>query len=354
MKVLTFTAESAADAVAQIRGQLGPDAMVLNVRQIPAEGFSRLWQKPRIEVLACLPESQTGSNDPLLELRREIAELKQQLPTIREPACPADSSFGSVEKHDPGTVGRWRCGSALEQTGILPLHAQKVVDELQNRHGENPPESLAKEFSMMRAVLSDLWQQRIPPGAASRLHVLVGAPGVGKTTLLCKWLTQSVLVEGRSASVWRLDGRTANMAESLSVFGEILTVPVHRAWPDGDPLLDAEILFVDLPGVDWSDSTAINHLAAQLASLPPSQIHLILNAAYEVPLLFAQVRAFSSLPITDVSFTHLDEENRWGKLWNLVLGTNYSVRFFSGGQNIPGHFQAATPAALLDRQMAIK
>ena len=129
---------------------------------------------------------------------------------------------------------------------------------------------------------------------------------------------------------------------------------MHRAWPDGDPLPDTEILFVDLPGADWSDSTAIDHLATQLWLLPPSQIHLVLNAAYEVPLLFAQVRAFSSLPITDLSFTHLDEENRWGKLWNLVLGTNYSVRFFSGGQNIPGHFQAATAAGLLDRQMPNK
>ena len=328
--------------------------MVLNVRQLPAEGFSRLWQKPRIEVLACLPENPASASDPFLELRREIAELKQQLPSIREPAVPANTSFGSLNKYDPGTAGRWRCGSVLEQTGILPLHAQKVVEELQNRHGENPPESLAKEFSLMRTVLSDLWQQRVPPGAASRLHVLVGAPGVGKTTALCKWLTQSVLVDGRSASVWRLDGRTANMAESLSVFGEILSVPVHRAWPVGDPLPDTEIVFVDLPGVDWSDSTAIDHLATQLGLLPPSQIHLVLNAAYEVPLLFAQVRAFSSLPIADLTFTHLDEENRWGKLWNLVLGTNYSVRFFSGGQNIPGHFQTATPAALFERQMPIK
>src|SRR6266508_1068080 len=173
MKVVTFNAESAADAVAQIRGQLGPEAMVLNVRQLSAEGFSRLWKKPRIEVLACLPKSQAAANDSFLELRREIAELKQQLPILREPACPVDNSFGSVEKYDPGSAGRWRCGSVLEQTGILPLHAQKVVEELNNRHGENPPESLAKEFLLLRAVLSDLWQQRIPPAAASRLHVLV-------------------------------------------------------------------------------------------------------------------------------------------------------------------------------------
>jgi flagellar biosynthesis GTPase FlhF len=48
--------------------------------------------------------------------------------------------------------------------------------------------------------------------------------------------------------------------------------------------------------------------------------------------------------------THLDEESRWGKLWNLVLGTNYPIRWLSTGQNIPGDFCAATAETLLARQ----
>ena len=52
MQVHTYLAESVADAVSQIRETLGPEAVVLNVRRLPAEGLARLWQKPRIEVLA--------------------------------------------------------------------------------------------------------------------------------------------------------------------------------------------------------------------------------------------------------------------------------------------------------------
>ena len=33
--VIPFIADSAADAVAQIRAKLGPDAVVVNVRQLP-------------------------------------------------------------------------------------------------------------------------------------------------------------------------------------------------------------------------------------------------------------------------------------------------------------------------------
>jgi flagellar biosynthesis GTPase FlhF len=44
------------------------------------------------------------------------------------------------------------------------------------------------------------------------------------------------------------------------------------------------------------------------------------------------------------------EQTRWGKLWNLVLGTNFSIRFLSAGQNVPGEWTPATPEQILARQ----
>jgi len=66
--------------------------------------------------------------------------------------------------------------------------------------------------------------------------------------------------------------------------------------------------------------------------------------------LLAQIRAFAALPVADLGFTHLDEERRWGKLWNFVLGTDYALRFLSAGQNIPGNFFEATAELVLARQ----
>jgi flagellar biosynthesis GTPase FlhF len=83
-------------------------------------------------------------------------------------------------------------------------------------------------------------------------------------------------------------------------------------------------------------------------------VHLVVNAAYETPLLLAQVRAFAGLPIQDVLVTHLDEEPRWGKLWNLVLGTNCTLRFLAAGQNIPGEFTPATAEQIFARQFPRK
>ena len=372
MQVHTFIADSAADAVAQIRAQLGPNAVVLNVRRLPVEGLSRLWQKPRIEVLAHLPELPATPDGSFAELRQEIEDLRKSV-RIRESPMEnlvaqgdttgllqgAQGSQGMAAMNPssaiaPGVGGGGIC-SFLENGGLSSLHAHRIVEEMRSSEA-SPPDSLSQELERAQAVLVRLWdRERRPARVNSRMHVFVGAPGAGKTTCLCKWLAQTVLLQGRPAKVWRLDGRTANTAESLSVYCEILGVSVERFPPiAGSDHTDRDILFIDLPGVNWTDAGAMSDLAGQLKALPDPQVHLVLNAAYDLPLLLAQTRAFASLPVTDLIFSHLDEEPRWGKLWNFVLGTNYSIRFLSAGQNIPGDFVEATPEPILARQFPRK
>lgn len=359
--VIPFIADSAADAVAQIRAKLGPDAVVVNVRQLPADGLAKLWKSPRIEVLAYKPDAHAAGApalDPLTELKQELQAIRQQM-GVAVQTVPGTMPSGGVangagaSRFSAGRNGGfpgWRVGEVLETSGLMPIHTQRVMDRLHSSHGEQPPASLAEEMLMARSALTGLWRNAPEFNRNERgPHVLVGPPGSGKTTSICKWLAQARLIEGRSAHVWRLDGAIANTAEALSVYCEILGVPADRTWSGADAL-DSELNFVDLPGIDWRNSGAIHDVKSMLDDIGPCKVHLVLNAAYEVPLLLAQARSFSLLPIDDLILTHLDEEPRWGKIWNIVLGTNYPVRFLSAAQNVPGDFLAATPERILTRQ----
>lgn len=385
MPTQTFIADSAADALAQIRAELGPEAVVLNVRQVTGPGISRLWQKPRIEVIAHVPDPTPAApaaapvNDGVMELRRELAVIRSRMelerrvsarqsttPTTPEPASPKNTHPTAVPAEpeltsrispkpapDHGQGSAWRVGQLLERAGLEGRHARRLEEECEAAHGLRPPAAMAEELALAQQALTRLW--RPAPGLSDdprRPHVFVGAPGAGKTTLLCKWLAQTVLLEGRPAHVWRLDGNTANTAEALSVYGDILGTHVSRFWRGAEEADAAAISFVDLPGIAWRDPAAMAGLGALLASLPGVQVHLVLNAAYEVPLLLAQVRAFAALGVVDVCLTHLDEEIRWGKLWNLVLGTNLPLRFLSAGQNVPGELFAASAEKIFTRQFA--
>lgn len=374
MKIYQFIAENATQAVAQIRQQLGPRAVVLNLRPLPAEGISRLWSKPRIEVLAGLeaPGAAPAVVPPAagssyrLDVRDDSASFLPEA-TAPPPGLPAPPSLlsaadlfarpGQSSTPDPvklnGGAAGWRVPTMLQDMGLAPMHAHQFIDHLQSRHGERPPASLREEIAIACSVLAEFWDRKPVPANGSSVHVFVGPFGAGKTTVICKWLTQATLLAGHSARVWRLDGATANTAESLSVYGEILGVPVARSLTFGEGA-PPDLGFIDLPGVDWRDAAAVRELARRLTDLPPAQVHLVLNAAYESSILQAQAQAFRQLPVQDLVLTHLDEEARWGKLWNLVLGTNYRVGWLSAGQNIPGTFVAATAGEIIARQFAMK
>ena len=191
-----------------------------------------------------------------------------------------------------GLAGRWRSGVVLRQMGLQPILVEKVLDRARSRHGEEPPAVLADEMALARTALASFW--RPAPDVPSRtpaIHAFVGPPGSGKTTVVCKWLSKSVLTHGRAARVWRLDSRAANFPGLLDFHAEVLGARVERDWKGAPGLAGCEEAFVDLPGVNLQDATAVEQLQAQLVGLEGAQVHLVLNAAYEVPVLLAQARA---------------------------------------------------------------
>lgn len=347
-KTRAFVADSAADALSQIRRELGPEAVVLQVRQIPASSFSQLWQKRQVEVVAGVPEKQP-ENGRLDELIERIALLNHHLPPLpgNTPATlrpRAGGIAGPSSRPAAATLP-----AVLESIGLLPEYARRLAEQVHGAQSRAPAYSPADELGRAGGVLESLWRKGagLDPSTPTQTHVLVGAPGAGKTTCLCKWLAHCVLLGGHSAHVWRWDGRAANTADALSVYGEILGVPVARSFNQDEPPPPVAIRFVDLPGVDWQEPGAVAELREQVERIENARVHLVLNAAYETPILLAQVEAFASLPVADLIFSHLDEESRWGKLWNFFVATEYAMAFLSAGQNVPGAFYEASARRLL-------
>ena len=334
MKLVPFIAENAASALAQIEERLGPDAVVVSVRRLPAHGLSRLWQRSgQIEVVACAPNDKPAFKTHLVPpgVDAYVPFNEKVEPGVAPPAA--------------GAPRRWRSIAWLESQGLLKEFADRLEQEVRAVHGEEPPPMPIAEWTAVRDALAGFWHpaRQVMEGTG-RPHVFVGPPGSGKTTVLCKWMTMSVLTEERSARVWRLDGLTANTSEFLTLHCEMLGVRADRFWSIPDA--PADLLFVDLPGVETGDTQALGSVRDQLAALPQPHVHLVLNATCESSILFEQYRAFAPLAPEDVIFTHLDEERHRVKLWNFVLGTNCSLSFLSAGQKIPGEFQRAESALL--------
>ena len=340
MQVVQFITDNAASALGQIHKQLGPEAVVLSVRRLPAQGVARLWPgNGRIEVLAGVPEQA-----PSTEAGR---------PCFRSDALrtfPSNTVATGSRAAGSASPDRWQSVLWLEAMGLLPAHADRLQNLLNARHPAAPA-SLDTEWDAVRAALAGFWRppRPLPQERAPETHVFVGPPGSGKTTVLCKWLTLAVLTEKRSACVWRLDSNIANTAEFLTIHCEMLGTPVERVW--SPPRTHTDLQWIDLPGMETDDAQALAGLRTLVASLPSPQVHLVLNAAYETDVLLAQCRAFAALEPVDLILTHWDEETRRVKLWNIVFGTNCTIRFLSAGQKIPGEFRNAAPDLLFPSEI---
>ena len=351
MQVHTFIAESANEAVERIRTELGPAAVVLSVRKLPRSGLERFTKQQQIEVLAGIEEAVPAkkaapatSADPLSELREEIRELRKQVLSRNE--APAQSPLPEPQKN----TDRKPTGIAhiLNQTGLLPAFTEQTLQELPGTESLTIGEQIAGASEVLRGR----WRDAAIDSAAA-VHVFIGVPGCGKSTVLCKMLAQTSLVEGQPATVYQLDSHVANPSPQPAVYSEIVGAQFERVLPLNFERRE-ETVFVDLPGVALRNEAGLAKLRQLISEFGVPEIHLVLNAAYEATHLLEQVRFFSSLGITDLIVTHLDEESRWGKLWNLILGTNYSVRALCDGQNVPGDFHPASPDLILARQFAGK
>src|SRR5687767_5615645 len=342
MQVHTFIAESANEAVERIRAELGPTAVVLSVRKLPRTGLERFIKQEQIEVLAGIDHApvpqpvQHSQAAALAELREEIRQLRKQVSSGREERT--DESQKSNSAKSPALA------HVLNQTGLLPTYTAQVLQDLPAIDELTVGEQIAGASEVLRSR----WKTETVSSAAA-VHLFVGVPGTGKSTVLCKMLAQTSLVESEPATVYQLDSHVANLSQLPQMYAEIVGSQFERTLPLRFERRE-ETVFIDLPGVAMHDTRGLEKLRQIIAEFGVPEVHLVLNAAYETSQLLGQVRFFSSLGITDLIVTHLDEESRWGKLWNLVLGTNYSVRSVADGQNIPGDFHPASPDLILSRQ----
>ena len=353
MNPVKITADTAQEALEKVQAEVGSDAVILNVRKLPADGVKRLWAQPQVEVLAAPPGSTKSQKEALKLLADKVQQLESELqkrdtqvsddlpPNIQE-------MIREVRKGEEGEL-LLPAVKILQDIGLLPQHVHWLSGQMRHHLGSTRPRNLVEEMELLREVLVDQWGRfaRKVEKPGTPIRVLVGPPGTGKTTALCKWVTQETFLRQRPSRVWRLDGSHSNTAEFLSLHGELMQVPVERVWVETTQPPEDTLRFVDLPGVSAS-TESVEGLAVQIKSLGDAELHLALNGSYELNLLLQQVKVFGDLPLSGIMITHSDESEDWAKVWNIVLSAELPVTFLSGGQDIPGEFQEVIPEQLFD------
>lgn len=339
-----FTVKSIEQAVSLIREKLGPSARVLSVRSIEPSGLTKLFSSPKLEVIAQIDapaaESLAAHRTPLTAVSSEPALPEDPAPAPAPVAAPRNRL--SQLPPNLGLSGLLR-RSGITETALNRLQAGANWNELNTL----PLHRALAETSRLLRTQVESRPTRAPLSRAAFL----GAPGVGRTTALCKWLAQEVIRRARLGHVVSVEFDRPNSLGPLPVFAEAMGVPLAHFPCETEAAVPNGFVYFDLPGLSPRRPQDNAALAGFLDRERINERVLVLNAAYDRASLRDAYTAGRDLGATHLVFTHLDEVPQWGKLWDYLFDEALEPLFLGTGPSLTGDCEEDVPGAIVRRTL---
>lgn len=311
MKVKNFIAADINQALAQVKNELGPDAVILSQEKI-AEG---------ILVTAAIDEKQDFSFDA----EEHVHEIDTK------------QFFDEAELRQ-----------ALSYHGLTEDVQYPILSACRDVVRQNPHLS---ETAVLAQALPQVFRFTPLLSSPQKLQMFMGTPGSGKSTAIAKAATQAK-IHGQNPAIVSTDNMRAGANQQLKAFAEILNVDffffknpqdLFRFLQTNAPQYDR--VFIDTPGINPFIPSEVDKVAAFADTFKGDKI-LTADAgrnileAVEVAEVFNQLGADMLLP------TRLDLTRRIGSVLSIAGSLNMSLCGASVSSSIAAGFASVSAHAL--------
>ncbi len=401
MDISKFQARDMREALQIVKEQLGPDAVILTTRSIREKGSGGLTLgRTLIEVTACpspaAAAAQGRSNadgfppPPSATTGRFSAVVDDPIerPTAPSPTGKVSDSRNRSDKpvtptgtkterstsrpvHD-STSQPLPMADIPQNIGELPADFPVVgdassLDVIGKRHYgtllmHGVEEPIARKIAMMDqsgkergldVALMRTLKFRDPLDGKSRVIVLVGPTGVGKTTTLAKLAADLILNRQRSVGMITLDTFRVGAVAQLETYAKLLQVRLVVARTLSEvkaglhSLNRCDFVLVDTVGSSPYNRRQVNSTAGLLPIMGDDR-EVILTMAANVRETEQQAifRRFSVLKPTGLIFTKLDETVTYGGVLNVAVRAGLPLTMYTDGQRVPENLGWISPKTM--------
>jgi len=193
----------------------------------------------------------------------------------------------------------------------------------------------------------------------SKVIMLVGATGVGKTTMVVKLAAKYAYMSEEKYSVGflNLDNFKIGAFDQLKHFAEVmeiehLSIESHSDFIEGlKQLQHHDILFIDTAGMSPYDTQKFIRIIEfmQTDIQKKLEVNLVLPATIKYEDMDDIYNNFSFLNLHSVIISKFDETKHLGTLLNFMLLYKVPMSYFSIGQEVPDDVIEASKEYLLER-----
>ena len=359
------------EALEKIRDKYGDNFRILTQKSVPAPGIMGLFGKEQVEysgyvlagkeardvqksrdeqnraaILAAAGKEpvNTKKDDDIGEVLKELKNLQSRLAIAASTPPPEPYPFLSeiaeiLKKND------------FDQTFITGL-----TDRLRNEFTAAELDDRSKMHNATATIIADrLDCSRPDRNGVSRVFVLVGPTGVGKTTTIAKLAAVHGLSGvTRDVRIITVDSFRIGARAQVETYGEIMGIPV-KAVDDHDDLkaqialaADADLVLVDTIGKSPRDRERIEEMRWLLSACGnDSVVHLAVSATTKTADLREILTQFEPFEYRSVIMTKLDETSRVGNILSVLFEAGASMSYLTDGQSVPVDIAVASPDRIL-------
>lgn len=343
------------EALAKVKGDFGPDAVILHTRTV--ETKRRLPGSPRQRVEITAGKSEAAKPKKKQTRVKQIEKSPPKSPQIADDTTLADRLNALQSSVDQLLRDRWsddnqNMPSELRQTFQSLIEAQVSADvaaQLTRKiQRELTPIQLADRDSIrnkltqfIAAMLPIAEPPRFTRNKTPHIIALVGATGVGKTTTIAKLAANHSLRHRKTIGLITTDTLRVGAADQLQTYADIINVNLHVV-STADQMRTAlndmrhcDVVFIDTPGCSPADTCRMNDLKSLLDIAQPDETHLVLSAESNPKVIERHMHRFNHLGVNRLIFTKLDEAIGFGVILNSLKSAHARLAFTTNGQRVP-------------------
>ncbi|MBB15211.1 flagellar biosynthesis protein FlhF [Candidatus Poribacteria bacterium] len=352
MRIKTYEADTIQDAMDQIKQDLGPNALILNTRQVTKSvKWFGLAKKHMIEVVAGIATPKKTESDSSSAL----------VPIPSPDVLDTQSENSVVEGKTVEAIALRNIRSALDdvyqrqiERGINKELSQRLVYLLDDIISNSVSHNRELETKTIRQDFNDRLSQVIQVSGGVDFSVeeqqiisLVGPTGVGKTTTVAKLAAVSSVLNYKKVGLISIDAYRIAAYDQLKTYAEIIGLPVELALsPQGardaiDKFADQDIIIVDSVGRSPNHQVHMAELHGYMQVIRPTEVHLTVSASVKFEDLVRIVDRYRTLDVSRIIFTKLDETVTLDTVVNGAYYTKYPISYLGVGQTVPDDLEIA-------------
>jgi flagellar biosynthesis protein FlhF len=364
MEYFTETASTDREVMDKINAKYGERAKILTRRSIRIGGVLGMFTREGIEMSGYLSDdihkrkklNLENEKKKIIDTAKNEKTIQNVLNEVQALKDHFDTSISGVEKkHSSIEV----IENILSENEFSFSYIQAISDRLKRSLTIDELENLN---SVKNKVSSWIGESIIINNADefnnSRVVILVGPTGVGKTTTIAKLAAthgfNSQSKYAKSVRMITIDNYRIGAKKQIETYGEIMGIPVAcvESYKELEQKInlfqDADLILVDTIGKSPKDYMKLAEMREMLdACGTDSEVYLAMSATTKISDVKEILRQFEPFNYKSIILTKLDETMRIGNIISVLSEKNKSLTYLTDGQVVPQDIERVTSKRLM-------